>query len=165
MKISLKKTLTSCAIVLGVSLPSVANNTFEVVLRPSSLLDKANGYLQVGDTEKAKVALERALETDLTERQLANAHNSLCVAHIKEESWTTAMDHCDTAIKLVPTNWRFHNNLGNVQFGMGNYGKALRSYNKGLKMAPRSTTLAGNIEMLESYVQTRGINLYDREPT
>lgn len=164
MKIPLKHTLTSCVIALGVSLPSAAN-TFEIVLQPSSLLNKANDYLQVGDTEKAKLALERALETNLTDRQLANAHNSLCVAHIKEESWAIAMDHCDTAIKIVPTNWRFHNNLGNVQFGMGNYGKALRSYNKGLKIAPRSTTLATNIEMLESYVQARGIELSEQGPT
>lgn len=156
--------LTLCALTLSISVPSVAN-TFEIVLQPSSLLNKANDYLQVGDTEKAKLALERALETNLTDRQLANAHNSLCVAHIKEESWSIAMSHCDTAIKIVPTNWRFHNNLGNVQFGLGNYDLAMASYSKGLKIAPRSTTLATNIEMLESYTQARGIELSEQGPT
>ena len=164
MKISFRQMFVFSAIALGATMPSAAD-TFEIVLQPSSLLNKANDYLQVGDTKKAKVTLERALETNLTERQLANAHNSLCVAHIREEAWSTAMEHCETAIKIVPTNWRYHNNQGNVFFGLRNYDQALSSYNKGLKLAPRSITLATNVKMLVSHAEARGVDLSEQGPT
>ncbi len=130
-------------------------STVEIVLQSSQLLRQGNAYLQDGDIQKAKKILARALDSNLTNSQLANVHNSMCVAHIKEEDWNTAIEHCDAAISKVPTNWRFHNNLGNIYFGLGDYGLAMKSYRKGLSIAPRSITIAANIEMLEAYVQRR----------
>lgn len=126
---------------------------FEIVLQPSELLRQGNSYLEAGEIDKAKKVLARALNSDLTEKQMANVHNSMCVAHIKEEAWQTALKHCDAAIKIVPTNWRFHNNRGNIHFGMRNYQQAMENYQKGLKIAPKSQTIAANIEMLQRYLK------------
>lgn len=133
-------------------------STLEIILQPSDLLRQGNAYLEIGETEKAKSILARALDSNLTSRQLANAHNSMCVALIREEAWQTAMSHCNAAIKIVPTNWRFHNNRGNVFFGLGQYDLAMENYEKGLRLAPKSITLATNIDMLEAHVQSRKIN-------
>ncbi len=141
--------LYACCLLAG---PAVAD-PFEIVLQPSELLQQGNSYLESGEIDKAKKVLTRALNSDLTEKQMANVHNSMCVAHIKEEAWQTALKHCDAAIKIVPTNWRFHNNRGNVYFGMRNYRQAMENYQKGRKIAPKSQTIAANIEMLESYLK------------
>lgn len=150
----LRRLLLSVLPIFWVAGPGLAN-TFEIVLQPSQLLRQGNAYLQVGDTQKAKEVLARALESDLTGSQLANVHNSMCVAHIKEENWNIAIEHCDTAIRILPTNWRFHNNRGNIYFGLGDYDLAMKNYRKGLSIAPKSITIATNIEMLETYVQRR----------
>ncbi len=134
---------------------SAVADTVEIILQPSDLLQKGNQYIAHGEIQKAKKILTRAIESNLTSRQRANAHNSLCVANIKEEAWQDAMVHCDAAIELVPSNWRFHNNRGNVYFGLGQFDVAKQNYARGLKIAPKSMTLATNIEMLENYVQAR----------
>lgn len=159
----MKKTLVSLTLMLGVSIGAAAN-TFEIVLQPSELLRQGNNYLNEGDLEKAKLLLGRALQSNLTNSQLANVHNSLCVAHIKEEDWSRAMGHCDTAIKKLPTNWRFHNNRGNIYFGLGHYDEALNSYEKGRTIAPKSITIAENIKMLQDFTRRRGIKLYSIDP-
>lgn len=159
----MKKALMSLTVMFGVSMGATAN-TFEIVLAPSELLRQGNSYLSEGDLEKAKLVLGRALESNLTNSQRANVHNSLCVAHIKEEDWSSAMDHCDTAIKKLPSNWRFHNNRGNIYFGLGNYDEALSSYEKGRSIAPKSITIAENIKMLHDFTRRRGIRLYSIDP-
>lgn len=163
---SLIRTLVLCTGFLLASHAGVASNTFEIVLKPSDLLRQGNAYIEAGEIEKAKVSLTRAIKSNLTSRQLANAHNSLCVAFIKDESWQKAMTHCNAAIKIVPTNWRFHNNKGNIYFGLRRFDLAMKNYERGLRIAPKSTTLATNIEMLENYVQARNISLTrDDNPT
>lgn len=159
----MKKTLAICAGLLGMS-SSVGADSFEIVLQPSELLRQGNDYLHQGELEKAKKILVRALDSNLTNSQRANVHNSLCVAHIKEEDWSNAMDHCDSAIEKLPMNWRFHNNRGNIYFGLGNYHEALSSYQKGRKIAPKSLTIAENIKMLEDYTRRRGIKLSSIDP-
>lgn len=159
----MKKTLATLALILGTSIGAGAN-TFEIVLQPSELLRQGNSYLSQGDLEKAKLILGRALESNLTNAQLANVHNSLCVAHIKEEDWSNAMGHCDSAIARIPTNWRFHNNRGNIYFGLGNYSEALNSYEKGREIAPKSLTIAENIKMLQDYTRRRGIKISFVDP-
>lgn len=159
----MKKSIAALTLLLGTSIGAGAN-TFEIVLQPSELLRQGNSYLSQGDLEKAKQLLGRALESNLTNSQLANVHNSLCVAHIKEEDWFSAMDHCDTAIKKLPTNWRFHNNRGNIYFGLGDYAEALSSYHKGREIAPKSLTIAENIKMLRDYTRRRGIKLSSVDP-
>lgn len=132
-------------------------DTFEIILQPSDLIRRGNAHIETGDIEKAKASLSRALETNLTLRQRANAHNSMCVANIKEESWEEAMTHCDAAIKMTRSNWRFYNNRGNVYMGLGQFEQAMENYRRGLRIAPKSITLATNIAILEE--QARKINV------
>lgn len=159
----MKRFLGYVALLMLWAVPAGAN-TFEIVLQPSELLRQGNSYLAQGDLEKAKKSLSRALEGNLTNSQFANVHNSLCVAYIREEHWSRAMSHCDTAIKKLPTNWRFHNNRGNIYFGLGHYSDAMISYKKGQQIAPKSTTIASNIKMLEDYVKRRGIRVSSVDP-
>ena len=132
---------------------TVLADMVEIVLQPSDLIRRGNAHIETGDLEKAKVSLARALETNLTSRQRANAHNSLCVANIKEESWDEAMEHCNAAIKMSRSNWRFYNNRGNIYLGLGKLDMAMENYRRGLRIAPQSKTLATNIAILEQQAQ------------
>ena len=125
----------------------------EIILQPSDLLKRGNAYIEQGEIQKAKKALSRALETKLTPGQRANAHNSLCVANIKEEEWDAAMRQCNAAIKINRANWRFYNNRGNVYLGLGQLDLALKNYQRGLRIAPKSKALATNVAILEDYAQ------------
>jgi len=136
---------------------------FEIVLQPSDLIRRGNAHIETGDIEKAKASLSRALETNLTSRQRANAHNSMCVANIKEESWDEAMAHCNAAIKVTRSNWRFYNNRGNVYMGLGQFELAMENYRRGLRIAPKSKTLATNIAILEEQARKVNVRLRDDE--
>lgn len=146
-----RNVIVGCLLV-GFSGPVIAD-TVEIILQPSDLIRRGNAHIETGDLEKAKEALSRALETNLTSRQRANAHNSMCVANIKEEAWEEAMMHCNAAIKLTRTNWRFFNNRGNIYLGLGQLDLAMENYQRGLRIAPKSKTLAINIEILEQKVR------------
>ena len=125
----------------------------EIILQPSDLIRRGNAYIEQGEIEKAKNTLSRALDSNLTSRQRANAHNSLCVVNIMEEAWNEAMHQCNAAIEMVPTNWRFYNNRGNIYLGLGQWDLARENYQRGLRIAPKSTTLATNVAILENYAQ------------
>ncbi len=146
-----RKIIVGCLLV-GLS-HAVSADMVEIILQPSSLIRRGNSYIESGEIEKAKETLSRALKSSLTSRQRANAHNSLCVANIKEEAWSEAMLQCDAAIEIAPTNWRFFNNRGNVYLGLGQLDQARESYRRGLRIAPKSKTLATNVAILEQYAQ------------
>lgn len=130
--------------------PLSANSNHVIVLQPSELIQRGNSLIEAGELQEAKNYLERALKSGLTEQQTANAHNSLCVAFLKEEHWRKAMNHCDAAIELVSYNWRFFNNRGNIYLGLGQPELALREYNKGLKISPNAGTLLVNMRLAEN---------------
>ncbi len=125
----------------------------EIILQPSDLIRRGNVYIEQGEIEKAKKTLSKALNSKLTSRQRANAHNGLCVVSIKEEEWGEAMRQCDAAIKINRVNWRFYNNRGNVYLGLGQLDLARENYQRGLRIAPKSRTLAINVAILEDYAQ------------
>ena len=146
-----RKIIVAC-LLAGLSV-SVSADVVEIILQPSDLIRRGNSYIEAGEIEKAKEALSRALKSSLTSRQRANAHNSLCVANIKEEAWDAAMLQCDAAIEIAPTNWRFFNNRGNVYLGLGQLEQARKNYHRGLHIAPKSKTLATNVAILEHYAK------------
>lgn len=151
-----------CCMLLAVSTIALADPV-EIILQPSDLLRRGNDYIETGDIEEAKKALSRALETNLTVRQRANAHNSMCVANIKEEAWNEAMDHCNAAINLTRANWRFFNNRGNVYLGLGKLGLAMENYQRGLRIAPKSKTLETNIAILEQKARKNKVRIRNKE--
>lgn len=138
----------------------------EIILQPSDLIRRGNVYIEQGEIEKAKETLSKALDSKLTSRQRANAHNSLCVANIKEEEWGEAMRQCNAAIKISRVNWRFYNNRGNVYLGLGQLDLARENYQRGLRIAPKSRTLATNVAILEDYAQrNKPKNINYEKPT
>lgn len=149
------RTLFLVAVLAG----SASASKVEIQLQPSGLLMRGNEYLERGEIVKAKTMFERALRSDLTNRQRANAHNGMCVAHLREEAWVDAMTQCDRAIKLIPVNWRFYNNRGNVHFGLGQWHEAMDDYAQGLRLAPKSITLAKNIDLAKRRARLRGVTL------
>lgn len=136
------------ATVAALAISGMANAyTYNIVLKASDLLKKGREMIQVGNTEQARVIFTAALERDLTDWQRARAHNGMCVALIMEEAWTDALDHCNTAIRIVPNNWRFYNNRGNIYLETGEIDMALEEYRRGLAMAPQSYVIKRNIEL------------------
>jgi tetratricopeptide (TPR) repeat protein len=119
----------------------------EIVIQQSELLRQGNTYLEKGEIDKAKKSLMRALKSNLTDRQRATTMNSLCVAHLKEESWRKAEKFCDKAIEIFPVDWRYYNNRGNVYLGLGKIKAAIEQYEKGLDLAPNSSVITSNIEL------------------
>lgn len=156
----MKLLLSFLSLTLLVSANAAASK-MEIVLQASDILRQANAHIESGDTMRAKKLLQRALKGDLTSTQRANAHNGLCVALLKEEAWYLAMDQCDQAIRMMPTNWRYYNNRGNVYFGLGEWKEAMEDYMRGLRFAPKSTTLAKNIALLK---RQRGFQAIDVSP-
>ncbi len=144
-----RKLIVGCLLV-GLA-HAAAADVVEIILQPSDLIRRGNSHIESGEIEKAKETLSRALRSSLTSLQRANAHNSLCVANIKEEAWDEAMRQCNAAIAITPSNWRFFNNRGNVYLGLGQLDLARENYQRGLRIAPKSKTLATNVAILEHY--------------
>jgi tetratricopeptide (TPR) repeat protein len=138
------------ATVAALAISGMANAyTYNIVLKASDLLKKGREMIQVGNTEQAREIFTAALDRDLTDWQRARAHNGMCVALIMEEAWTDALDHCNTAIRIVPNNWRFYNNRGNIYLETGEIDMALEEYRRGLAMAPESYVIKRNIELAD----------------
>lgn len=133
-----------------------------IILHPSDLIRRGNDHLKAGEITDARRNYVRALKTDLTAAQQANAYNGLCIADIREEQWDQAIEHCNTAIDLVPHNWRYYNNRGNVYLGLGEYEKAMQEYEKGLRFAPKSITIRKNMALTQSRAGTEVTSQNDR---
>jgi Flp pilus assembly protein TadD len=123
--------------------------TYSIMLKTSDLLKKGRELIQMGDATEARSAFKVALARDLTDRQRARAHNGVCVSFIMEEAWADALEHCNAAIRIVPNNWRFYNNRGNIFLETGDVARALKEYERGLEMAPQSYVIKQNIELAE----------------
>lgn len=149
-----KSSLFLVLIFLVASAEASQANNLEIILQPSDLIRRGNDNLKAGHIDDARLEYNRALKTNLTKPQQANAYNGLCIADIREELWEDAIKNCDKALELVPYNWRYYNNLGNVYLGLGDYEKAMQEYEKGLRFAPQSTTIRKNMALTQSRAGT-----------
>ncbi|WP_417456517.1 tetratricopeptide repeat protein [Kordiimonas sp.] len=122
---------------------------FEIVMRASESLARAHDLILTGDSAGARKIYERTLDNNLTTMQLARVHNGLCVTYIMDEEWESAMKHCDNAIRIVPNNWRFYNNRGNIYLETGDFDRAYEQYKEGLRFAPRSMVIQHNIDLAD----------------
>lgn len=122
---------------------------FEIVVKASESLARAHDLILVGDSAGARKIYERTLDNNLTTVQRARVHNGLCVTYIMDEEWESAMKHCDTAIRIVPNNWRFYNNRGNIYLETGDYDSAYEQYQEGLRFAPKSMIIQHNIDLAD----------------
>ncbi|WP_262693278.1 tetratricopeptide repeat protein [Kordiimonas aquimaris] len=134
----------------------------KIILHPSDLIRRGNDHIKSGHISEARQAYERALKSNLTNAQQANAHNGLCIANIREEIWEDAIIHCDKAIDLAPHNWRYYNNRGNAYLGLGQYQDAMKEYEKGLQFAPKSRTIRKNIALAQSRRNRDSVDQHDK---
>jgi len=148
-----------CLVAAGCTLlaSSLANAyTYHIVLKTSDLLKKGRELIQTGESVEARQAFTVALKRNLTDWQRARAHNGVCVSYIMEEEWSDALEHCNAAIRIVPNNWRFYNNRGNIYLETGEIARAMEEYRRGLDMAPASLVIKRNMELAE--VRATGTN-------
>ncbi|GHF13114.1 hypothetical protein GCM10017044_03870 [Kordiimonas sediminis] len=130
--------------------------TYDIVLQPSELINKGNYLVQIGESEQARDLYYRALKSSLSFNQEARVYNSLCATYIMDEDWDDALENCNRAIKMVPNNWRFYNNRGNIYLEIGDVERAMEEYKRGLKLAPQSQTIQYNIALAKTRAETKG---------
>jgi tetratricopeptide (TPR) repeat protein len=148
-------TLVIVGVLFGTAFTSAFNAAnaqavYELKLSAPPLLQKGRELLREGDSLQAQKVYKQALKNKLTEIQTAKAHNGLCVAFIMEEVWQSALEHCNKAIQIYPSNWRFYNNRGNIFLETGMLKKAISEYEKGLKHSPSSDIIKNNLKLAQT---------------
>jgi tetratricopeptide (TPR) repeat protein len=81
--------------------------------------------------------------------ETAAAHSNLCGGYALLHQWAEALEHCNTAISLDPTNWHSYNNRAAVFAARGQYALALADLRFGLELAPQSSTLLKSLSVVE----------------
>ena len=120
---------------------------FEIKLKKDPNLSVAYEALQAGEFDLAVTSYERALKSDLTNRQTFNAHNGLCIALNKREEYFRALDHCDHAISLRKGYFGGYVNRGNVFLELKEFDEAIKNYMLAKELVPGSFIPDRNIEI------------------
>jgi tetratricopeptide (TPR) repeat protein len=81
--------------------------------------------------------------------ETAAAHSNLCGGYALLRQWTEALEHCNDAIALDPSNWHSYNNRAAVFAARGQYALAMADLRFGLELAPRSSTLLKSLSVVE----------------
>jgi tetratricopeptide (TPR) repeat protein len=81
--------------------------------------------------------------------ETAAAHSNLCGGYALLHELSEALEHCNTAIALDPTNWHSFNNRAAVYTARGQYALALADLRTGLQLAPQSITLLKSLSVVE----------------
>jgi len=88
--------------------------TYELEIRSSDLVERGREELKKGNIKKAITEYERGLKKGLSQSDLQDAHNDLCVAYYFLAEYDRALSHCNEAIKMVPNHWVHYNNRANI---------------------------------------------------
>ena len=91
--------------------------------RAQAHLDLARGYLEQGNTERARTALNKALEID---DRSVEAYVLLGVLNAAERDWDVAEKHFKTALSISPRDAMALNNYGSFLYSRGRYPEAVR---------------------------------------
>jgi tetratricopeptide (TPR) repeat protein len=81
--------------------------------------------------------------------ETAAAHSNLCGGYALLHELAEALEHCNTAIGLDPSNWHSFNNRAAVYAARGQYALALADLRTGLQLAPQSSTLLKSLSAVE----------------
>lgn len=92
-----------------------------------------NSYNDVGNTDQALVALERATQINPS---LAEARMNLGNIYLKKDRVTDAIFEYRTALEINPNDDKMHNNLGNAYAKRGWHNDAIGQYTQSLKLNP-----------------------------
>lgn len=153
---TIRKAITATAIGVFVGLGlagSAGAYTMELQMQRSDILHRARTALEDGKLDRAVELYQKGIQKGLNSRDVPVAHNNICVAFILLKKYEKAVDHCGTAVSLEPSNWRYHNNLGNAYLELGEYELAIGHYERGLKISPRAEILNENLEIAEERIQ------------
>ena len=101
-----------------------------------------NSYSEIGDTEQALLALERAVEINPS---LAESRINLGNIYLKKERIEDAIYEYETALEINPSNAKTHNNLGNAYTKRGWLSDAISQYTQSLKLDPNFTEAYKNL--------------------
>ena len=90
--------------------------------RVNAQLDLARGYLEQGNTERARSSLNKALEID---SRSVEAHVLLGVLNAAESEWGVAEQHFKTALSINSRDAMALNNYGSYLFSRGRFEEAV----------------------------------------
>jgi tetratricopeptide (TPR) repeat protein len=92
-----------------------------------------NSYNEVGDTEQAMLALERAVEINPT---LAESRMNLGNIYLKKDRIEDAIHEYEAALDIDPGNAKTHNGLGNAYTKRGRLNDAISQYMRSIELEP-----------------------------
>jgi tetratricopeptide (TPR) repeat protein len=92
-----------------------------------------NSYNEIGDTEQAMLALERAAEINPT---LAEARMNLGNIYLQKDRIADAIREYEAALGIDPDNAKIHNNLGNAYTKRGRLNDAISQYTRSIELEP-----------------------------
>ena len=95
--------------------------------RVQAQLDLSRGYLEQGNTERARTSLNKALEID---SRSVEAHVLLAVLNAAESEWGLAERHFNIALDIDPAHSQALNNYGSFLYSRGRYDEAVTSLRK-----------------------------------
>ena len=105
--------------------------------------------LQEGRIEEGIRLTLEGLKIETDAREAAAAHSNLCGGYALQRDWAAALEHCNAAIELDPTNWKPYNNRAAAHAGLGQYDLALVDLHTGLTLDPHSSTLQKSLAVVE----------------
>jgi len=101
-----------------------------------------NSYDEVGNTDSAKMALERAVEIN---PGLAESHLNLGNVYLKLGRTQNAITQYKRAIEINPNESKAHNNLGNAYLKIQWFDYAIVEYETALELDPDFTDVYTNL--------------------
>jgi type IV pilus assembly protein PilF len=119
-------TLTGCVTESTGGLPDPA----AAPERVQAQLDLARGYLEQGNTERARASLNKALDID---SRAVEVHVLLAVLNAAEKENALAERHFKTALNIDPDNSQALNNYGSFLYEQGRYDEAVSHLRKLVK--------------------------------
>lgn len=100
------------------------DNTVYVPLQPNYHLTKGVEALKSGNYARAVDQFEQALKNRLSDQVQSMAYTNICAAKFKLDNHKDAITACKKAIKIDPSTWIAHKNLGVIYLAAGEVEKA-----------------------------------------
>ncbi|MFA5251958.1 MAG: tetratricopeptide repeat protein [Phycisphaerae bacterium] len=101
-----------------------------------------NSYNEVGNTEQALLALERAVEIN---PGLAESRMNLGNIYLKKDKVEDAIQEYNAALEIDPGNAKTHNGLGNAYAEQGRWNEATSEFTRSVELDPDFTEAYKNL--------------------
>ncbi|MDA7568570.1 tetratricopeptide repeat protein [Pseudemcibacter sp.] len=178
MKLNIKNTFTSIAIIAGISLSTTsafAQSAIEpwtgaipgdtIYFSNNDGLKQVRKMLNDGKIEKAVTFAEAYVKSadansrsGKTSSMRYDAYNALCLSLTADKQFVKAISACDEAIEHSPKRWQAYNSRGSLNYKYGKYSNALNDYKIALENAPNQSGIRKIIEHNIKLSQSRVSN-------